>query len=334
MTGKTIRRNVLEHQNAEQANAQFRLLTSADITQVPVIVAGLKPYRKLVDPHLKNSLAGAADGSPEKLRLSLARLPVDDGQVGYLSRQIPVCSVNQLPVVTGALIPYREKITDGLWQLAEDEQQRAAERFQAAAALAALSPDADSWQTIAPFVSHHLTNEISPILLRQWMKLFEPVSSRLTIPLKSLHAERDRSPSQLDAAAFVLSDYLREEPTQLAELLLVADRVSEFSLLIDTLRPDSSVVHQQLLTETLSEIPAEMEGPGDRPQHGRQQLQNARWKRRALAAVSLIELGFDDEIWTLLQMSSDPSLRSFMIKYLGELEADHTRIAARLKSEK
>lgn len=70
--------------NAESAASLVTRLLKVDIAQVPTIVEQIDDYRPWADPLLKEKLAAAKDGSPERLRLSLALLPVDREQVAYL----------------------------------------------------------------------------------------------------------------------------------------------------------------------------------------------------------------------------------------------------------
>ncbi len=57
------------------------------------------------------------------------------------------------------------------------------------------------------------------------------------------------------------------------------------------------------------------------------------WKRQSLAAVTLVQLGFGDDVWSLLEFTPNPSLRSYIIHHLGKLGTDHNTLAARLQME-
>ena len=60
---------------------------------------------------------------------------------------------------------------------------------------------------------------------------------------------------------------------------------------------------------------------------------DAHWKRQSMAAVTLVQLGLADDVWPLLKLTPDPSLRSFIIHRLGSLQADYGTLAARLDVE-
>ena len=53
-------------------------------------------------------------------------------------------------------------------------------------------------------------------------------------------------------------------------------------------------------------------------------------ERQARAAVALVHLGRAGEVWPLLRHSADPSLRSFIVNWLGPLGADPHAVAAEL----
>ncbi|MCR9116435.1 MAG: hypothetical protein NXI22_05715 [bacterium] len=100
---------------------------------------------------LKTRIESVADGSPEKLHLSLALLPVDSAQIKYLAEQLPVCAIDQFPVVRDELASHRDEVKEDLWGLVQNEEINSAQRFQAAAALATFSPENERWTEISPF---------------------------------------------------------------------------------------------------------------------------------------------------------------------------------------
>ena len=122
--------------------------------------------------------------------------------------------------------------------------------------MAEYAPNDERWQAIAPFVSQHLTTAVSPVYLGQWSGLFQPASQELTDSLTAIHADRSRSEKQREPAAFLLSEYLRDQPDKLTEAILFADELAEYSSLIAVLKPHSAAVHQRLLDEMRMALPA------------------------------------------------------------------------------
>ena len=331
--GVSVRRAVQEKENVTRAEGLVASLLSADIAGVPTIVSDLKAYREWADPLLRSRIVAATDGSTAKLALALALLPVDESQIDYLKEQMQVCTLEQFPVVRKELLPQKAKVTDALWRVVQDESQVASRRFQAAAALAEYSPENEHWPIAAPFVAQHLTSAIPSVSLGQWRQLFQTGSQALTGPLTGIHADASRPEKQREAAAFVLSQYLADEPEKLVAVILVADELAEYSPFIEALKPHAASVKQPLLTEMQSAMPDQLARTNDQLSEENQQLRDAHWKRQSLAAVTLVHLGYGDEVWSLLKFSPDPSLRSFIIHHLGKLGTNHSTLAARLDME-
>src|SRR5262249_5678220 len=71
-----------------------------------LIDESLPPFRRWADPRLEQ-LANAVDTPPgQRLRARLALVPVDGTQVGFLSRRLVECPVDEFPVVRDYLQPY------------------------------------------------------------------------------------------------------------------------------------------------------------------------------------------------------------------------------------
>ena len=331
--GLGIRNSVIDSQNLTRAESLVDSVSNADIAQVPAVISTLNEYRQWADPLLKARISRAEEGSAEKLQLALALLPVDDGQIGYLRDQLLVCSLTQLPVLRAALQPYKDKLTDTLWSVATDDEQEAAIRFQAATALAEYAPDDERWEAISSFVAEYLTSTVSPVYLGSWRELLRPANEQLAIPLTAIHANHDLSENPRAAAAYALSDYLRDQPDKLMDVILVADEFAGFTFLSAAMTPHAATVLQRLLSEMQAAMPAGLDKTNDELSQADQQLRDAHWERQSLAAVTLVHLGHGDDVWTLLELTAEPSLRSFVIHHLGALGTNHNTLAARLKVE-
>jgi formylglycine-generating enzyme required for sulfatase activity len=321
--GLAVRSVFLAKQRAIRAEGLVDTLLSADVAEVPYILSDMEPHRKWVNPRLETESHKLADGSAQKMHVALALLPVDEGQIDYLRRQLPVCTLDQFPVVRDALYPHGHRITDALWQLAEDEQQEAGLRFQTAAALATYSPEQERWAMIAPFIANQLTHADLSISLERWLTHFEPASPHFSESLATILEDRGHSQKQREAAAFALAVFLKDKPAELADVILLADEFAEFSPLITALQPHSEAIRLQLLDEIHAPMP-------DSPTEAQRE---ALWNRQSLAAVALVQLGHADEAWPLLEFTPDTSLRSLFIHHLGKLRADDEQRAAKMESE-
>jgi|GEM_PF-3387385 len=331
--GLLMRRQSINKQNETHAIGLVDSLLNAEIARVPSIVSEMNAYRQWCRPLLTGKYVDAHEDSREKLVLALALLPIDDNQVDYLKEQLLDCTLEQFPVIRRALLPYRERLRDAMWPVLQDQGLDSPRRFQAAAALAEYARDDDRWQQTAPFVVEHLTNDILSVYLGQWRQHFQPASKALVGPLKAIHADRSRSDKQREAAAFLISDYARDQSDELIDALLVADEWPEFSLLVEAVKPHSANVKQALLAELQNPIPDSLKKNNDELSQGDQQQRDAHWNRQALAAVTLVHLGYEDEVWSQLMFSPNPSMRNLVIHYLGKLRVNQNVLAARLQTE-
>ncbi|WP_166822451.1 protein kinase domain-containing protein [Thalassoroseus pseudoceratinae] len=331
--GVSIRQSMITGNQSTRARGLVESLQKAEISQVPNIVFNLDELREWADPMLKTRIEAAEDGSPEKLHLSLALLPVDSGQIEYLTEQLPVCSLDQFPVVRDALLRHEDQLTEDLWGLVQNEEVKPAQRFQAAAALATYSAEDERWEEIVPFVTQYLTGSTSSVTFGDWLDFFQPASQYLTKSLAAIHNDRNDSQKPRETAALALARYWSDQPDELTEAILIADEIEEFSPLVEALKPHASEVEQQLRTEMNAKMSAKLDKTNDLLSDEEQKIRDAHWKRQALAAVTLVHLGFAEDVWPLLEFTPNPSLRSFIVRYLGKLGTNHNTLAARLKLE-
>lgn len=331
--GTKIRDAVVESRRIARAESLVKSLANADIAQVPSVVADMKAYQQWTEPLVDSRLAVADDGSNEKLHLAIAALDSSPRTIDYLCEQLPRCSLAQFSVVRQSLLPYNAKVGSRLWEIALDDDQEPALRFQALAALAAYAPSDNRWQQVDSFVTNHLTTNVAPFHLSQWVELFRPARQPLTESLVALHADRGKPEKLRETAALVLGEYLRDRPDTLLEVLLRADVRAEFGTLVDPIRPHASEVYDQLLAVMNDPLPAELDRRSEELSTDLDQRRDAHWKRQSLAAVTLVQLGFGDDVWPLLELTPNPSLRSYVIHHLGTLGSDYTVLESRLTAE-
>jgi hypothetical protein len=119
-----------------QARSLLKRLVVADSTDVPCILKELDAYHRWADPLLRQEASQATQGSKQKLHLALALLPTVEGKIAELWKQLPLVSPSQFLVVRDALLPYKDRVVEPLWNVALDPECEIQRRFQAACALA------------------------------------------------------------------------------------------------------------------------------------------------------------------------------------------------------
>jgi formylglycine-generating enzyme required for sulfatase activity len=214
----------LEHSRSQHADALVQRLIDADTAGVPAVIAAMDDYRGWTDPLLAAEAKQAPEGSRRKLHVSLALLPVDAGQVDYLTGRLLDARPHEVPVLRQALRPHQEELRERLWQVVEHpEQGKESQRLRAACALALYDPDSPRWQKAGSAVVRQLVMENS-VHLGVWMDGFQSVKGQLIGPLMDVFRDpKEEHAAERTRATEILADYAAEQPERLAALLADAD---------------------------------------------------------------------------------------------------------------
>jgi len=208
-----------------------------------------------------------------------------------------------------------------LWQAVKSGSNE--QCIRAAAALAESDPDNDAWQEVNTDVVTALVS-VPSAESKQWIDRLRPVGTQLFEPLQARY--RDRSLNGLGeraVAAAALAVYLKSEPHELIELILLADNDREFQPLLRALRPHQESASLELRERLSKNAPADSFLKKKRDDF---------WKEQANVAVCLMELREPDNVWPLLEHTY-PSLRSFIIDRFARLGADHQILTVQLAKE-
>jgi formylglycine-generating enzyme required for sulfatase activity len=306
---------------AMKASALVDRLMSAEVREVPGIVAQLGPYRRWAHTRLKEqSTEGAAD-SRERLNASLALLPVDPGQRDYLYQRLLMAGPVELPVIREALGGHSGDLRERLWAVLEDTGHDADQRFRAACALADYEPDSPRWSKVARDVTNKLVTE-NPLALGAWTESLSLARGALVQPLADLCRDTNRSVSDRSVAANLLARYAAGQTDLLAEL-------------IKDVEPRFGAVFLPVLQVDVDKAIAQMERefPGETDLAAPQAGLDNRARRQANAAAVLFYLGRPDRVWPLLRHSRDPSRRTYLVHCLGPLGMEPLPLIRRLETE-
>lgn len=270
---------------------------SANLTDVPDIVKNMGPYRRWVDPLLKEAYADAAakDDSQKQLRASLALLQADADQVTYLQDRLLHGDPDEVKVIRQALKGYHQDLSEGLWELLQDPTSDQDQRFRAACALAAFVPGDPRWGEVSDAVAATLAAQ-RPFEIARWTELLKPVGKSL-----------------LPALAYFLEDERRSSGER--GFIATVYRIYAADL------PDAY--------ERLEKPLAEASAP-DATEDDKLQL----LKKQANIATALMAMDHGDKAWPLLKHSPDPTLRSYLIERLGPGGVDSRWFLKRLDDEK
>ena len=333
--GLYIRNRVEDANQAIAARGLVQQIVSADTARVPDIIRAIKGSdRRWTDPELRQIVSDASENSKEKLHASLALLAVEPGQAEYLYHRLLRADTNELPVIRTALVGHQAELVERLWAVLENTETSADQRFCAACALAGYVPGANEqrWLSASGFITERLLESVikNPSEYTPLLEMLRPIRERLLASLSSIFRDGQRSETERSFATNILTDYASDQPEVLADLLLDAGPKA-FSVLFPLARDRQA--------ETVPLFQAEIgkrgtydgnDLSGDASLAVVEEAKDRLAARQARAAVALVRLGRANEVWTLLQHSTDPRLRSFIINWLNPLGAPREPIAEEL----
>ena len=295
-----------------------RQLRTAEITEVPDIVLAMQPVHFFTDRANRNALRSKDED--QKLRASLALLPVDTSQVNYLfNRLIKIKDKpSELRVLRDALKTHLSTLTPKLWTVLESAKPGDANLLPSASALASYAPDDAKWEAEGSKVAKALLS-VNSISLGDWLKYLTNVRSKLKPPLATIFRKK-LSESERTQVTNILADYASDDPDLLADLLLDSEE-KPFAVLFVNLK-----VRQERAVPVLEAELARKPAP-DATADAQDQLA----QRQARAAVALVRLGQGEKVWPLLRHSPDPSVRSYIVNWLKPLGAGPEALMTKLE---
>jgi serine/threonine protein kinase len=167
----------LEYQRRVEAQGMVDRLLSADVANVPEILEAMRPYRRLLEPRLRDALA-REDNPKRKLLLSLALVRSQPDQVPFLHEQLLQAAPQDFAVIRQELAPYQQLLTPRLWQVLDERGSDPERRFRAACALVDYARDDPRWGECTALVVEGLIAQ-SPLVMSSWKDALEPVQRPL-----------------------------------------------------------------------------------------------------------------------------------------------------------
>ncbi len=316
-----ILRQVEEKRRSDQAAALVRQLMVADTAEVPAIVQEIEPYRLWADPLLREEDGRTAPGSAKKINLALGLLPVDQSKIAELLDDLLKVSPGQFSVILNALLPFKNQVTEPLWNVAIDTQEKPQPRFQAACALADFAANDRRWATINSDVANQLMT-LEPSAFVAWRPMLRPARNHLLRPLAAIFRDTKRSGASRIYATETLADFACDQPDQLFDLLADAE-LFQFPVLFERLAAHS----QKAIALANQELATNLSAAANEAEKERLAI------RQANAAVVLVRLGAAEKVWPLLKASPDPSVRSYIVNWLSPRGGDPHAILERWEIE-
>ena len=236
------------------------------------------------------------DQSRKQLHARLALVTTDARHASPLVESLLTASPVYVGVIRDAVRPYRERVSEALWEELRREESSVHRRFRAAAALAAYAPRSSKWkEEDLRFVSRQLVSS-NPEHQPRWRAYLRPIGGRCLTELERLFSEDGGPESQRLGAANAVAEYAADDPERIARLLTVATPM-QYEILFPLLESmPLQVAKRRLVRGAAALPPAEMSG-ADRISFGQQ---------RAGAGITLLRLGERESVLPTFEMTDDP----------------------------
>jgi serine/threonine protein kinase/formylglycine-generating enzyme required for sulfatase activity len=307
-----------------RALAQVEALLDTNPAAVPSLLQTLDPFRREVEPRLRELRDQPELADKRRVRVSLALLPAEPGEVAYLrERLLAESDPPEMLLIRDALKGHAKELVEELWVRAGDAGLDAGRRFRALVALAGFAdPDDRRWAAHGDLIVGQLL-AANPLHLGSWTDALRPVRRSLLPPLARVFRDKAQA-EQRQVAANILADYAADQPSFLTDLLLDADE-RQFAIILPNLAGHRHHAIRVFSRTVEKSLEAEKQ-PENREQLG---------KRQANAAVALIRLGELGKVRPLLiqRWGSDPRSRSHLIHRFAPLGADPNILLGWLQTE-
>ena len=219
-------------------------LSNADVERLPTVLDQLSIYPHWFYASRARQLA-AQPGIDDRARLgySLALLPGDPSQVGYLHDRLLEADASEMAVIRDALARHRGELLGILWNDLRSAKPDQASVLPVAGTLVQYDPASPSWTDVGDIVASAMVKAKLDDA-RAWREALAPARELLMHPLARIY--RDKGPEvERKLATDLLAHYAADKPKFLVDLLLDADSES-FPVLLAAIRRDDPIVLSEL----------------------------------------------------------------------------------------
>ncbi len=309
LSGSVVAHRMQTSFKSRQADELVVQLWHVEWEHVPALVEKMRPLRQYWVQDVTTVFNSKTVPPEQRLRASLALADTSLPDLPFVSRQLLELERPVLPIIAEELTPFGDDLAKFLWE--EIDVEHLSHRHQLAYGAVAAHYDASNprWSVLGPLVVQSLLRT-DPIELVQWMPLLDPARRHMVKPLIQhfIHSDADRRYLAASILAHLASrDARLLSGAEVAELILNSDS-RQFAVVISSGTQVDSAVLGQAFREVLSRTPSLTEGP---------QVEEL-LRRQANAVAAMFRLGYSEDLWTSMDVSPDPRLRTRLIESLAD----------------
>ncbi|MCA9225772.1 MAG: serine/threonine protein kinase, partial [Planctomycetales bacterium] len=216
----------LEHrERTRHGQALVDRLVDAQVTETPEIINAMRPFWSIVEPRVRSVFETEPPTSSARLHASLALAGDDEEQINFLRQRALSATPAELTVIRQTLVPYKDALTESLWELVSSADANHDERLRAASLLAEFDAKSDRWDAHAHNVATLLVSQ-NVLVAPDWTETLRPIRHTLVEPCAELcrpAGDTDLTEDQRLNAAHAVAIFGGDDGQLLSELVLEAD---------------------------------------------------------------------------------------------------------------
>lgn len=225
-------------------------LMTADIDQVPDLLEQLKGMPGPVEAELNSAINAQAEGTSGKMYASLALLPTDRSQQGFLVQRAVLSEPQDVRLIGDAFRTEKLQLPGDLWKTVSSETTPPREKLGLLGLLAQTDPTNEQWGETGEFLAEQIV--VEPTLQAvAWSDLLNPVKTQLTQPLLAVFRDKARTADERTNAVTVLARQNADDAEFLSELILSTTALQFSSVLpyVEKLRDACTPILKDVLAK-------------------------------------------------------------------------------------
>ena len=307
---------VLRSVHITRGTSLVESLSNATCAGVPKLIESLEPYWSVAQPHLE-AMSKSSDSPTTRLYASMALMKVDPTKQADVYEGLLQAAPDDFATICDLLKKWGDgnQISKNLWEELSNPKNSVQRRLRAGAALAKFdAPDdanpSDNWRAASGFLAAQLVSETdtNPSAFNDWVSALRPTRNVLYSDLHRIFASPESPEKSSHAAAKVLADFAAGQAEKLVDLVYRA-KPSDYEVLSPRLKELGHEGEAALLREYNLKSP---DGAAIT-------VKNEFAKRRAYAAVTLLEFENTPPLLEILSVSEDPTLSTYAEDRLSKL---------------